>query len=78
MNGRDAIERQTLSHSVRVAILDLLSEDGRALTASQIQAELPGSPTLGSVNYHLRILRYSRLVVAEDDCFKLFPEPPQP
>lgn len=69
--GKKAHERQVRSHSVRVAILDLLAKDARKLTASQIRAGLPGNPTLGCVNYHLKVLADNRFVVAEMGCFEL-------
>jgi predicted transcriptional regulator len=69
--GKEARERRARSHSVRAAILDLLAKDACELTASQIRAELPGDPTLVSVNYHLGILADNRLVVEEDDGFRL-------
>lgn len=67
---KKARERRVRSHLVRVAILDLLA-DGRELTAAQIRATLTGDLTLGSVNYHLRILGDNRLVVVENGCFRL-------
>lgn len=69
--GKEGRERRARGHSVRVAILDLLAKEGDELTAAQIRAELPDGPTLASINYHLRILGESRLVVAEEGCFKL-------
>jgi len=68
---KEARERRARSHWLRVAILDLLAEEGRELTVAQIRAELPGGPALGSVNYHLRVLGDNSLVVLEDDCYKL-------
>jgi Helix-turn-helix domain len=55
-------ERRRRGHLRRVAILAVLTEDGRELTPTQIQAELPDAPPLGNVNYHLRVLEKARLV----------------
>lgn len=44
-------------HPIRIAILDLLSGPGkRELPATAICHELPGSPALSVVAYHLKVL----------------------
>jgi len=68
--GRDARERRARSHSARVAILELLEND-RNLTAPQIQAKLPGSPSRANVEYHLRVLDNNSLVVLDEGCYRL-------
>jgi DNA-binding transcriptional ArsR family regulator len=68
---KDARERRVRGHSARVAILDLLSEDGRELTAAQIRARLPGGPPLANVRYHLRVLGDSYLVVVAGGRYRL-------
>lgn len=65
----EARERRARSHSARIAILALLAKD--ELTASQIRADLPGGPMLGNVNYHLRVLVDTGLVVRDDGCYRL-------
>jgi hypothetical protein len=64
-------ERRERGHSQRVAILAVLSKDGRELTAPQIQAELPGAPPLGIVYYHLRVLEKARLVCRKGGSYSL-------
>lgn len=67
----DARERRVRSHPARVAILELLREDGRELTASQIGARLPGEPPLANVRYHLRVLGCSDLVLKAGGRYRL-------
>jgi len=52
-------------HPVRIAILNLLSGPGkRELPATALCHELPGSPALSRVDYHLRVLLEVGLVQA--------------
>lgn len=69
--GEDAQEERVRSHSTRAALLALLADDERRLTAGQIRAELPGAPDLRNVYYHLRVLEASDLIVRDGDRYKL-------
>lgn len=69
--GNEGRERRARSHLVRVAILAVLAKDDRELTAAQVRAKLAGNPPLRNVHYHLRILKASRLVIENGDCYKL-------
>ncbi len=64
-------DRRGRGHSRRAAILAVLSEAARELTPVQIQAELPDAPSLGNINYHLRVLEKARLVSENDGCYSL-------
>lgn len=66
MPGREAEERRrrrerATGHPVRAAILSQL-QDGRALPATALAQELPGSPGLSTVVYHLAVLADAELV----------------
>jgi predicted transcriptional regulator len=69
--GREARERRARNHPVRAEILALLADDGCEPTVEQIQAELPGDPTLRNVYYHLRTLEAGRLIVRDGGRYKL-------
>jgi len=64
-------ERRGRSHSQRLAILAVLSRERRELTPAQIRAELPDTPPLGNVNYHLRVLEQAGLVSENGGCYSL-------
>lgn len=63
--------RRARSHSRRRAILGLFSEGDLELTPAQIRAKLPGTPPLGNVNYHLRVLEQTRLLSENGGYYKL-------
>lgn len=69
--GEDAREERVLSHSTRSALLALLAEGERKLSAGQIRTELPGEPDLRNVYYHLRVLEATGLIERDGDRYKL-------
>jgi Fe2+ or Zn2+ uptake regulation protein len=71
MWDEEAREERVRSHSTRSALLNLLAEKERKLTAKEIRAELPGEPDLRSVYYHLRVLEASDLIARDGDRYKL-------
>lgn len=68
---KETRERRARGHAGRAAILDLLAEEGHALSAEEIQAGLPFELALTRVEYHLKVLTANGLVVRRERSYTL-------
>jgi DNA-binding transcriptional ArsR family regulator len=66
-----AYEGRARSNAARVAILGLLGQGERELSAPQIHSRLSGDLTPRTVEYHLRVLEACDLITEEDGRYRL-------
>ena len=67
----DAQEERVRSHSMRAALLVLLTEGEGGLSAGEIRTSLPDEPDLRSFHYHLRVLEANEMIVKDGNRYKL-------